>query len=287
MDIPATMSPGVFAAVLAAAALHAGWNAFLKVKLEPFLAMTLITGSGGVVGIPLLLAFGFPRLEAWPWLMGSVVIHLGYYFALTEAYRRADMGQIYPIARGGAPLLTASISVGLLHEAIGLQAALGIAVLGCGIILIAFLGRRRQAAFDPHALGFALLTAGIVCAYTIVDGLGARIAGDPHAYSAALFVIDGIPLVLVAFWLRGFSGLAPMRQFLGRGIAGGAMSLGAYWIAIWAMTVAPIALVAALRETSVLWASLIAVLFLKEPFIPARAVAAALIVAGVALIRLQ
>src|SRR5919112_3724848 len=176
--------------------------------------------------------------------------------------------------------MTASISVVALHEQIGFKPALGIAVLGCGIILIAFLGRRRQMEFDPHALGFALLTAGIVCAYTLVDGLGARIAGDPHAYSAALFVIDGIPLVLVAFWLRGFSGLAPMRQFLGRGIAGGAMSLGAYWIAIWAMTVAPIALVAALRETSVLFAAGIALFFLKEPFGPIRAVAAGLIVGG-------
>jgi drug/metabolite transporter (DMT)-like permease len=287
METPTTMSPAVFAAVLAAAALHAGWNAFLKVKLEPFLAMTLITGAGGLVGVPLLIAFGFPRLEAWPWLIGSVVIHLGYYFALTEAYRRADMGQIYPIARGGAPLLTAAASVGLLHEPIGFTAALGIAVLGCGIMLIAILGRRQHAKFDPVALGFALLTAGIVCAYTLVDGIGARVAGDAHAYSAALFVIDGVPLVLVAIWMRGFSGLAPMRQFLGRGLLGGAMSLGAYWIAIWAMTVAPIALVAALRETSVLWATLIAVLFLKEPFIPARAAAAALIVAGVALIRLQ
>lgn len=285
--IPTTMEPGVFAAVLAAAALHAGWNAFLKVKLEPFLAMTLITGAGGVVGIPLLIAFGFPRLEAWPWLMGSVVIHLGYYFALSEAYRRADMGQIYPIARGGAPLLTAAVAVGFLHEEIGVRAMLGIAVLGCGIILIAFLGRRRHAQFDPVAIGFALLTAGIVCAYTLVDGIGARVAGDPHAYSAALFVIDGVPLVLIAIWMRGWSGMAPMRQFFGRGIAGGAMSLAAYWIAIWAMTVAPISLVAALRETSVLWATLIAVVFLKEPFVPARAVAACLIVAGVVLIRLQ
>jgi drug/metabolite transporter (DMT)-like permease len=287
MDAPATMSSGVFAAVLAAAALHAGWNAFLKVKLEPFLAMTLITGAGGLVGVPLLIAFGFPRLEAWPWLIGSVVIHLGYYFALSEAYRRADMGQIYPIARGAAPLLTAAAAVGLLHEPITFQAACGIAVLGCGITLIAFLGRRRQAAFDPVAIGFALLTAVIVCAYTLVDGIGARVAGDPHAYSAALFVIDGIPLVLVALWMRGFAGLKPMREFLGRGIVGGAMSLGAYWIAIWAMTVAPIALVAALRETSVLWASLIAVVFLKEPFVGARAAAAVLIVAGVVLIRLQ
>ena len=129
MDAPTTMSPSVFAAVLAAAALHAGWNAFLKVKLEPFLAMTLITGAGGLVGVPLLVAFGFPRLEAWPWLMASVVINLGYYFALSEAYRRADMGQIYPIARGAAPLLTASATVGLLHEPLSWQSAAGIAVL--------------------------------------------------------------------------------------------------------------------------------------------------------------
>src|SRR5918998_1266054 len=114
------LDPFVFAAVLAAAALHAGWNAFLKVKLEPFLAMTLITGAGGVAGIPLLIAFGFPKLEAWPWLIAWVVIHLGYYFALSEAYRRADMGQIYPIARGGAPLLTASFT--LLIEPVSAQA---------------------------------------------------------------------------------------------------------------------------------------------------------------------
>src|SRR5918999_2955974 len=141
MEAPTAMSPGVFLAVLAAAALHAGWNAFLKVKLEPFLAMTLITGAGGLAGVPLLIAFGFPRIEAFPWLIASVVIHLGYYFALTEAYRRADMGQIYPIARGGAPLMTAAISLILLREPIEPQAALGIGVLACGIIFMS-LGAR-------------------------------------------------------------------------------------------------------------------------------------------------
>src|SRR5919199_358307 len=157
MEAPAPMSPGFFFAVLAAAAMHAGWNAFLKVKLEPFLAMTLITGSAGLVGVPFLVLFGFPRLEAWPWLIASVVIHLGYYFAMSEAYRRADMGQIYPIARGGAALLTAATSLALLREAISAQALCGIALLGCGIILIAFLGRRRHVGFDPAAIGFALL----------------------------------------------------------------------------------------------------------------------------------
>src|SRR5215217_3607902 len=111
MDAPTTMSPSVFAAVLAAAAMHAGWNAVLKVRLEPFLAMTLITGAAGIVCIPLLIVFGWPRAEAWPWLIGSIVLHLAYYVALTEAYRRADMSQIYPIARGSAPILTASASL--------------------------------------------------------------------------------------------------------------------------------------------------------------------------------
>jgi drug/metabolite transporter (DMT)-like permease len=281
------MDSFVFAAVLAAAAMHAGWNAVLKVRLEPFLAMTLITGCAGIVAIPLLVVFGWPRLEAWPWLIGSVVLHLAYYIALTEAYRRADMGQIYPIARGGAPLLTAGASLIVVGEPIALQAAIGIAVLASGVALMSLRGARKHEPLDPAAIGFALATAVIICGYTLVDGLGARAAGDPHAYSAALFVIDGVPIVVFALWRLGLSGLTPMRRFAGPGLAGGAMSLASYWIAIWAMTVAPIALVAALRETSVLFAVVIAVVVLKEPFGPVRAAAAALMVGGIVLIRLQ
>jgi drug/metabolite transporter (DMT)-like permease len=281
------MDSFVFAAVLAAAAMHAGWNAVLKVRLEPFLAMTLITGCAGIVAIPLLVAFGWPRLEAWPWLIGSVVLHLAYYIALTEAYRRADMGQIYPIARGGAPLLTAGASLIVVGEPIALQAGAGIAVLASGVALMSLRGARQHEPLDPAAIAFALATAVIICGYTLVDGLGARAAGDPHAYSAALFVIDGVPIVVFALWRLGLAGLKPMRRFVGPGLAGGAMSLASYWIAIWAMTVAPIALVAALRETSVLFAAVIAVVILKEPFGPVRATAAALMVGGILLIRLQ
>jgi drug/metabolite transporter (DMT)-like permease len=281
------MDSFVFAAVLAAAAMHAGWNAVLKVRLEPFLAMTLITGCAGIVAIPLLVVFGWPRLEAWPWLIGSVVLHLAYYIALTEAYRRADMGQIYPIARGGAPLLTAGASLLVVGEPIALQAAIGIAVLAGGVALMSLRGARQHEPLDPAAIGFALATAVIICGYTLVDGLGARAAGDPHAYSAALFVIDGVPIVVFALWRLGLAGLKPMRRFAGPGLAGGAMSLASYWIAIWAMTVAPIALVAALRETSVLFAAVIAVVVLKEPFGPVRATAAALMVGGILLIRMQ
>ncbi len=287
MTVAPTMDSFVFGAVLAAAAMHAGWNAVLKVRLEPFVAMTLITASAGVVAIPLLVVTGWPKAEAWPWLIGSIVLHLAYYIALTEAYRRADMSQVYPIARGGAPLLTASASLFLVQEPISLQAGLGIALLASGVALMSLRGARKHEPLDRAAVGFALATAVIICGYTLVDGLGARVAGDPHAYSAALFVIDGVPIVLLALWRLGLSGLKPMLRFAGPGLAGGAMSLGSYWIAIWAMTVAPIALVAALRETSVLFAAAIAVVILKEPFGPIRATAAALMVSGIILIRLQ
>ncbi len=278
------MTTGVFLAVLLAAAMHAGWNAVLKVRLEPFAAITLVTGLAGVVGLPFLIALGLPRAEAWPWLFTSVAIHLAYNVALSAAYRHADMGQVYPIARGGAPLLTALGSVLLLREPFGAVAGIGVVVLGLGICLMS-LGS-KDARLDRRALGYALLTAVTICAYTIVDGVGARAAGDPHAYSAALFVLDGIPLPLYVLLRRGLPGFAPMRPFLVPGFAGGAMSLAAYWIAIWAMTLAPIPLVAALRETSVLFAALIAALVLREPLRPGRVIAAALILTGLVTIKL-
>jgi drug/metabolite transporter (DMT)-like permease len=285
MTPSATIEPAVFAAVLAAAAMHAGWNTFLKVRLEPFLAMTLIAACSGLVGVPFLIYFGWPKAAAWPWLSASLVLHLGYYFALTEAYRRADMSQVYPIARGGAPLLTACASLLLLREPISVTAAIGIGLLGTGVTLMSLRGGRHER-IDPLAIAFAATTAVIICGYTLVDGIGARTAEDPHAYSAALFVIDGIPLVLFAAWRGGLRSLVPLLRFGVSGMAGGTMSLASYWIAIWAMTVAPIALVAALRETSVLFAAAIAVVILKEPFGIMRGVAAALILTGLLLMRL-
>jgi drug/metabolite transporter (DMT)-like permease len=280
------MEPLVFAAVLAAAAMHAGWNSFLKVSLEPFLAMTLVSAMAGIAAVPFLVVFGWPRAEAWPWLIGSLIVHLAYYGALSEAYRRADMSQIYPIARGGAPLLTAVFSRFFVTEPIGALALTGIVALGSGVALMSVLGRRRGAAFDGMAVAFALLTAVVICAYTIIDGIGARTAGDPHAYSAALFVLDGLPLPLLALWRRGVSGLAPAMKYLKPGFAGGAMALGSYWIAIWAMTVAPIPVVAALRESSVLFAAVIAVVILKEPLQWGRTLVGVVILLSLALIRL-
>lgn len=272
--------------MLAAAALHAGWNAFLKLDLEPFLAMTLITTACGIVGLPLLAIYGLPVAAAWPWLLGSIVLHLAYYVTLTAAYARADMSQIYPIARGGAPLLTAAASSLLLPERIGTPQLVGIAGLGLGVLAMSAVGRRRGSAFDPVAIALALATAATICGYTLVDGIGARIAGDAGAYASTLFVIDAVPLAALAIWRRGIVGLEPLRPYLAHGLAAGAMAFGSYWIAIWAMTVAPIALVAALRETSVLFAAVIAIVILKEPLQWPRALAAGIILAGLALIRL-
>ncbi|RVU14964.1 EamA family transporter [Methylobacterium oryzihabitans] len=278
------MSASVFAAVLAAACMHAGWNALVKLRLEPLLTMALITASAGVIALPALAWLGPPPLAAWPWLLGSIVLHLGYYVALTEAYRQADMGQVYPVARGSAPLLTTLASLVVLGEPVAPLAAGGVAILCLGVGLMAF--GSRSGRLGPRALAWAGLTALMICGYTLVDGLGARAAGDAHAYSAALFVVDGIPLAAFVLWRRGAGVLRQIRGVALPGLVGGLFSLGSYWIAIWAMTVAPIPLVAALRETSVLVAALISVTILKEPLLAGRAVAAVVILAGIAAMRL-
>lgn len=259
----------------------------LKVRLEPFLAMSLITACGGVLGAPALLWTGLPGVESAWWLLASVILHFAYYFTLTEAYRRADMGVIYPIARGSAPLLTGLFSVLILGEPLRLLGAAGIAVLGFGIFVMSMRSAKETAHIDRKALFYAGLTAVTICAYTLTDGAGARASGNPAGYAAALFVGDAILLVPATYWLRGREGFRQMKGFVWQGMAGAAMSCGAYTIAIWAMSVAPIPLVAAVRETSVLFGAAIAVVILKEPLRLNRVAAAFLIVCGLALIRLQ
>lgn len=259
----------------------------LKLGLEPLEAMVLINGAAAVVALPFLFWTGWPRAESLPWLAASVAVHLGYYFALAEAYRRADMSQVYPVARGSAPLLTALISVFFLHEPVTPLGGGGIAMLALGIFVMSLKSARDAAHMDRKALMFAGLTAVTICLYTLSDGSGARIAGDPAAYSAALFVIDGLALTLFTLWLKGARWFAPMLRHKTAGLAGGAMSCAAYSIAIWAMTVAPIPLVAAVRETSVLFGAAIAVVILKEPLRANRILAALFIVAGLVMIRLQ
>jgi drug/metabolite transporter (DMT)-like permease len=276
----------VFFAVLLGAACHAGWNAFLKIKLEPFTAMALIAVMSAIVVLPVAPFLTFPRAEAWPWIAASMVFHLGYFTSLTEAYRTGDMGQVYPIARGSAPLMTAIVSTLFVGEVIGLRGWFGILILVSGVFLLSTRGGRTLH-FDKRAVAFALFTAVTICGYSIVDGLGARAAMDAHAYTVWLFLLDGLMMLLFVLLRRGRPVLGEFAGFWKAGLIGGALSLASYWIAIWAMTVAPIALVAALRETSVLFAAAIVVLILKEPLQRPRIIAALMIVSGLILIRLQ
>lgn len=276
----------VFLAVLVAAACHAGWNALLKLDLEPLTATTLVAVASGLVALPVVAIHGVPDVAAWPYLAASVGIHTGYYLSLAQAYRTGDLGQVYPIARGTAPLMTALLSAFVLGEFLSLTAWAGVAMLGCGILLLAVHGGRKLKPFDARGVGFALLTSLTITTYSIVDGTGARVAGAPVLYTAWLFVLSAVVMAVIGVWLRGPQ-LKPAFAKSGLlALAGAALSVLAYVIAIWAMTRAPIAVVAALRETSVLFAALFSTLLLREPVLPARIVAAGIVLSGALLLRL-
>jgi drug/metabolite transporter (DMT)-like permease len=277
----------VFAAVLFAALCHAAWNASIKRGLDQLATTVAISIGAALVALAAMPLVGLPAPAAWPWVIGSVLIHLVYFAALIESYRAGDMGQVYPIARGSAPLLTAVMTTAVIAETPSLIGWVGIMLLAAGVLLLSLRGGRDLAALDRRAVAFALFTAVTICAYSVVDGIGARLAGSAHAYSAALFVGIGPAMVLYGLARRGRGGMAALAPVWRVGLGGGALQLGSYGIAIWAMTVAPIAIVAALRETSVLFGALIAVVFLKEPLRASRIGAALLIVAGLVLIRLS
>ena len=277
----------VFLAVLFAAACHAGWNALIKVGLDPLSTTTLISIGSGLVALILLPFVGLPAWGAWPWLVASVAIHLIYFASLIESYRTGDLGQVYPIARGSAPLMTAAATTVIVGERLSLVGWTGILALVAGVLLLSARGGRDLAVVDRRAIGFALFTAITVCGYSVVDGIGARASANPNAYSVCLFI--GIALVMVpyALYRDGRDVMPAMHLYWRRGLAGGALQFLSYGIAIWAMTIVPIAIVAALRETSVLFGATIAVVLLKEPLRAVRIVAALMIVCGLILIRVQ
>jgi drug/metabolite transporter (DMT)-like permease len=282
------MDPLVFAAVLFAAACHAGWNASIKGTLDPLATTVLIAVGAALVALPGIPFTGWPELPSWPWLIASIVIHLFYFAGLIESYRAGDLGQVYPIARGAAPLMTATMTTLFVGERLGWYGWTAIVLLAAGVLLLSLRGGRDLTRIDRKAVGFALFTAVTICAYSVVDGIGARLAGPgkASAYSCVLFVGIAPVVVLYALARRGFEVLPAMVPYWKIGLGGGALAVISYTIAIWAMTVAPIALVAALRETSVLFGALIAVLVLREPLRAARLTAALMVVAGLVLMRL-
>jgi len=277
----------VFAAVLLAAAAHAGWNAAIKRGLDPLVTTVLIAVGAGIVAVPMLAWAGLPAAAARPWAVASVAVHLGYFAGLSEAYRAGDMSQVYPIARGSAPLLTAIASTAWLGERLGGFGWLGLLCLVAGVMMLSLRGGGDLARLDRRAVGFALFTALTVCAYSVIDGVGVRASGNALAYTAAVFLGNGLIMALYGLARRGPKLFAGGSGLWLRALAGGSLQFGSYGVALWAMTIAPIAVVAALRETSVLFGALIAVVVLREPVRAVRVLAAALIVAGLVMIKVH
>jgi drug/metabolite transporter (DMT)-like permease len=279
------MDPLVLSLVLAAALLHASWNALVKSGGDPFVRLAVVNAVGGLCTLPLLLAVGPPAPASWPYLAGSVVVHHGYYLALGYGYRFGDLSHVYPVARGIAPPLVAVAAWAFAGESIGPLGGLAIVIISGGIVSLAFADDGGLVALKP--LGFGLLTGLTIAGYTLFDGLGGRASGDVLGYIAWLFVIDAVPFsVLIAYRYR--RRLGPALQACWRPAAfGGALSVIAYGLVIWAMSLAPMAAVSALRETSVIIAALIGTRLLREPFGRRRVLAASVVALGVVLLQVS
>lgn len=277
------MTFGVFVAVLFAAFLHAGWNALIKLGTSKLTSMLILTLVQGGIGAAIASTRALPEGQVWLWLIASGVFHSVYKLFLAFAYDNGDLSRVYPIARGAAPLMVMLIGALALSDRVEVLEYAGILVLGCGILLMAHgvfrSGESRR--LVPLALGSAMATAG----YSLVDGLGARVSGDAVTYVAWLFVLDATLFLPICLALRGTAVLRADRRAWVLGSLASVGSYGAYAIAVWAMTIAPIALVTALRETSILFAVLIGWALFGEQMNRGKTVAAALIVGGVVLTR--
>lgn len=280
------MNPEIALLVLLAALLHACWNAMAKSGGTPQYSIASYRLVSALVCLPLLFYLPIPLRDAWWMLLASTLIHTAYYATLSLSYRSGDLSQVYPLFRGLAPVLVVLGAALWADELLAPGAMLGIGLVSAGLISIAF-GGGTFGKIPPLALRWGLITSVLIAAYTVADGIGVRAAGNPFSYIAWLFVMEPIPIGL---WLlardrAGWFGY--MRAKPGKICAGAFAAGSAYAMVIYAMGVAPMALVSSLRETSVIFAALIGSLLFREPFGRQRIVAAVLVCCGVVLIRIM
>jgi drug/metabolite transporter (DMT)-like permease len=279
------LSSFVLAAVLLGALIHAGWNALIKAQHDKLSAAALIAIGAGLVALPLIAALPAPPVEALPYIAISALIHVGYFALVAFAYRTADLGVAYPITRGTAPPATALIAFLLIGESLGFNGWLAVIAITIGIVALSVDALARGGLTGTTAAG-ALSIAGVIVIYTMIDGLGARVTGSGVVYVAWMLAATAILLFLLMVALRGRRFAEDLRKGWLFALGGGALALASYAIALWAMTLAPIGLVAALRETSVLFAAILGAVLFGEPFGPKRWVALVLIVGGILILRL-
>ena len=276
MDI----SIGVTMAVLGAALLHASWNVLLKSGQDKELESISIAVGSGLIALVAAPFFPAPAASSWPWLAGSAIVHILYFVFLAGAYRWGELSYTYPVMRGGGPMIVALVGAIALGEILPIKETLGVLLICAGIL--AFASGRH----DRRATAFAIANAVVIAAYTLIDGQGARISGAAVSYTLWFFAANGV--VLLAYGCargRGAAMATYFRTKWPRALIGGMLALGAYGTAIWAMTRAPIALVAVLRETAVIFAAVLSAIFLGEKMTRRRLVATGAVMMGLIALR--
>jgi drug/metabolite transporter (DMT)-like permease len=276
----------VFLMVLGAALVHATWNALVKTDSDRLALIRLLSLTQFVLSLCLVPFVAVPTAESWPYLAASTLLSTGYMLFLNRAYQTADLSLVYPLARGVAPFIVAVVSVGFLGEQLGRASQLAILLIGLGITSLA-LARGAASLRDWRPVALALTTGSFIGAYTIVDGLGVRAAGSAHGYMIWLTLASALLIVACTSWLQRGRRASMSRRSRTAGVVAGIMSYGSAWVVMWALGLAPFALVSALRETGIVFAVIIGVVFLKERVNLARLASIALTLAGTALLKLS
>ena len=258
------METGIALVVLGAALFHATWNALVKSGEDHLLSITGLNAASLVIGLVALPFFGIPDQASWPYLLTSGLIHFGYYVALSEAYKHGDFSQAYPVARGTAPILVSLWGVFFLNESLSTIELISLIGVITGILIFAT-RKLDQVLQNKVALISALCTSMFIAGYTLTDGVGGRLSGNVPGYMLALSVIDGLLIITYTAIVRSPAAVWNTRKSWRTLVPGALLSLAAYTMVVWAMTSAPIPLVSALRETSIIIAALIGAFYFKEP----------------------
>ncbi|MEU6013768.1 DMT family transporter [Streptomyces sp. NPDC047515] len=278
------MTPLVALAVLIAAVTHASWNAIAHAIKDQLLSFTLISGGGVLIGALAACFVPFPAAGAWPYLLVSAALHVTYMMLLMRSFTLGDFGQMYPIARGTAPLVVTVLAAVFVGEHPDGWATAGVAVASAGLVGLALWGIRGSGRRpDWPALLAAVATGLAIAGYTTVDGVGVRASGTSLGYIAWLMILEGLAIPAYALHRHRGELVTRLRPFAARGLLGAALSVAAYGLVLWAQTRAALAPIAALRESSIIVGAAIGTLFFKERFGAPRIAAAGLMVVGIGL----
>jgi drug/metabolite transporter (DMT)-like permease len=270
------MTPLVIGLVLGAAVTHAAWNAMLRSGADRLWSIVIMTTTSATLAIPFVVILPSPAPASWPCLALSAVLQILYCLLLARAYREGDLAQVYPLARGVSPLLVTLGAAAFAGEHLSPVSLAGVALISTGVVALSLGGARASRQSTLAALGAGVF----ISAYTVADGLGARLSGHAQSYSVWLFLLQGAPMPMIYGLLRGRLAISLKDPEALKAVAGGALSMLAYGVILWALTLAPMGQVSALRETAILFAAIIGVVFLREAWSWRRLGAATIIATG-------